>query len=76
MEVYLYFDIPGDELVMHFMGQPTETRHLAVRNDDGRNFSALEYPQRRRDERLPVRLGNGGGEPGFHGHGCGAAGRG
>lgn len=32
MEVYLYFDIPGDELVMHFMGQPTETRHLAVRN--------------------------------------------
>ena len=34
MEVYLYFDIPGDELVMHFMGQPTETRHLAVRNDE------------------------------------------
>lgn len=32
MEVYLYFDIPGEEMVMHFMGQPTETRHIAVRN--------------------------------------------
>lgn len=32
MEVYLYFDIPGEELVMHFMGKPEETRHLAVRN--------------------------------------------
>lgn len=34
MEVYLYFDVPAEELVMHFMGQPTETRHLAVRNFD------------------------------------------
>lgn len=32
MEVYLYFDVTGDELVMHFMGKPDETRHLAVRN--------------------------------------------
>lgn len=32
MEVYLYFDLPEDQLVMHFMGQPSETRHLAVRN--------------------------------------------
>ncbi|MBC6994629.1 5-dehydro-4-deoxy-D-glucuronate isomerase [Neolewinella lacunae] len=34
MEVYLYFDLPEDQLVMHFMGQPTETRHLAVRNEE------------------------------------------
>ncbi|GJM34958.1 MAG: 4-deoxy-L-threo-5-hexosulose-uronate ketol-isomerase 2 [Saprospiraceae bacterium] len=34
MEVYFYFDIPGDNLVMHFMGQPQETRHLAVRNEE------------------------------------------
>lgn len=32
MEVYLYFDVPGEEMVMHFMGKPTETRHIAVRN--------------------------------------------
>lgn len=32
MEVYLYFDLPEEALVMHFMGQPEETRHLAVRD--------------------------------------------
>lgn len=32
MEVYLYFDVPETELVMHFMGQPHETRHVAIRN--------------------------------------------
>lgn len=32
MEVYLYFEVPEKELIMHFMGQPSETRHLAVRN--------------------------------------------
>ncbi len=29
-EVYLYFDVPEGQGVMHFMGQPTETRHLWV----------------------------------------------
>lgn len=32
MEVYLYFDVSDEELVMHFMGKPDETRHIAVRN--------------------------------------------
>lgn len=32
MEVYLYFDVPDNELVMHFMGKPDQTRHMAVRN--------------------------------------------
>lgn len=32
MEVYLYFDLKEDDLVMHYMGRPEETRHLAVRN--------------------------------------------
>ena len=31
-EVYLYFDVPSDQGVMHFMGQPKETRHLWVRD--------------------------------------------
>ncbi len=34
MEVYCYFDLPEDQLVMHFMGRPDETRHLAMRNLD------------------------------------------
>lgn len=31
-EVYLYFDVPEDQGVMHFMGQPQQTRHLWVRD--------------------------------------------
>lgn len=31
-EVYLYFDVPADQGVMHFMGEPTQTRHLWVRD--------------------------------------------
>jgi 4-deoxy-L-threo-5-hexosulose-uronate ketol-isomerase len=32
MEVYLYFDMPENALVFHYMGEPTETRHLVMRN--------------------------------------------
>lgn len=32
-EVYLYFDMPEDGVVFHLMGEPTETRHLVVRNE-------------------------------------------
>ena len=31
-EVYMYFGIQADECVMHFLGQPEETRHLVMRN--------------------------------------------
>jgi 4-deoxy-L-threo-5-hexosulose-uronate ketol-isomerase len=34
MEVYLYFNIPQDAVVFHFIGQPEETRHIVVRNED------------------------------------------
>jgi 4-deoxy-L-threo-5-hexosulose-uronate ketol-isomerase len=30
-EVYLYFDVKQGNAVFHFMGEPTETRHLVVR---------------------------------------------
>lgn len=33
MEVYLYFDIPESAVVMHFMGEPVQTRHVVVRNE-------------------------------------------
>ena len=30
MEVYMYFNVPADARVFHYMGQPAETRHIAV----------------------------------------------
>lgn len=32
-EVYFYFDMPEDGVVFHLMGEPHETRHIAVRNE-------------------------------------------
>lgn len=34
MEVYLYFEMPEDALVMHYMGEPDETRHIVMRNEE------------------------------------------
>ena len=34
MEVYTYFEIPENQVVMHFMGQPQETRHIVMNNFD------------------------------------------
>jgi 4-deoxy-L-threo-5-hexosulose-uronate ketol-isomerase len=33
MEVYFYFDMPADGVVFHMCGEPTETRHIVVRNE-------------------------------------------
>lgn len=33
MEVYLYFDMTPDSLVFHYMGEPNETRHIVMRNE-------------------------------------------
>lgn len=32
-EVYFYFDMPEDGVVFHLMGEPQETRHIVVRNE-------------------------------------------
>lgn len=34
MEVYLYFDLPEDAFVMHYMGEPEQTRHIVLRNEE------------------------------------------
>ncbi|MBO0344168.1 5-dehydro-4-deoxy-D-glucuronate isomerase [Roseibium limicola] len=34
MEAYLYFELGPDQRVFHFMGQPQETRHLVMANED------------------------------------------
>lgn len=33
MEAYLYFDLKPDAFVVHLMGEPGETRHMIVRNE-------------------------------------------
>ncbi|MCR6514368.1 5-dehydro-4-deoxy-D-glucuronate isomerase [Clostridium sp. LY3-2] len=34
MEVYFYFDMDEQTRVFHLMGEPTETRHLVVKNEE------------------------------------------
>ncbi len=33
MEVYFYFELPDDNIVFHMMGQPKETRHIILHNE-------------------------------------------
>lgn len=33
MEVYFYFEVPEDNVVFHMMGQPNETRHIILHNE-------------------------------------------
>jgi 4-deoxy-L-threo-5-hexosulose-uronate ketol-isomerase len=34
MEAYLYFDMPVDRRVFHMMGEPTQTRHIIMANEE------------------------------------------
>ena len=34
MEAYLYFDLGEKDVAFHFMGEPTETRHMVVKDHE------------------------------------------
>lgn len=33
MEIYMYFEVPENEVVFHLMGEPQETRHIVMHNE-------------------------------------------
>ena len=33
MEVYMYFEVPKDNVIFHLMGEPSETRHVVMKNE-------------------------------------------
>jgi len=33
MEAYFYFEVPAEDAVVHFLGEPTETRHIWMKGD-------------------------------------------
>jgi 4-deoxy-L-threo-5-hexosulose-uronate ketol-isomerase len=35
MEAYLYIDVPETARVLHLMGEPSQTRHLVLANEEG-----------------------------------------
>ena len=57
MEVYFYFDMEEDTRVIHLMGEPTETRHLIVKNEQA-NLSKLVNTFRSRNKQLYIYMGN------------------
>ncbi|MBK0381788.1 5-dehydro-4-deoxy-D-glucuronate isomerase [Pedobacter sp. SD-b] len=34
MEAYFYFDLAEDQTIFHFMGEPQETRHITIHNNE------------------------------------------
>ena len=65
MEVYLYFDMDEDSFVVHYMGEPQETRHIIMHNEEGGHLPELVDPRRKRFQSLYIHLGNVRREPGI-----------
>ncbi|MBN1118970.1 MAG: 5-dehydro-4-deoxy-D-glucuronate isomerase [Bacteroidales bacterium] len=34
MEAYFYFELPADQVILHLMGEPKETRHIFMKNEE------------------------------------------
>ena len=43
MEAYFYFEVPEKQAVCHFMGDPDETRHIWMKNEQAVLVTIVEY---------------------------------
>ena len=59
MEIYTYFELPEGQVVFHMCGEPTQTRHIVMHNEDAVISPSWKHPQRRRHLKLYLYLGNG-----------------
>ena len=57
-EIYFYFDL-GANVLSHFLGEPQETRHLFLHNEERGAFTELVHAFRRWHRQLQVHLGHG-----------------
>lgn len=69
-EIYVYFDLEEDQRVFHFMGEPNETRHLVVANEQAIiSPPSFVYSRRLRYNQLLIFVGYGRRELLLHGYG-------
>ena len=64
-EVYLYFDLDENSRIMHFMGQPEDTRTMIMANEEVGPVAAVVDPYGRWHVQLQFRLGDGRRESGL-----------
>ncbi|SUH07242.1 4-deoxy-L-threo-5-hexosulose-uronate ketol-isomerase [Salmonella enterica subsp. enterica] len=65
MEVYLYFNMEEDSCVFHMMGQPQETRHIVMRNEQAVISPSWSIHSGVGTKSLYVYLGHGGRKSGL-----------
>ena len=71
-EIYFYFDL-GDKVLSHFFGEPQETRHLFLHNDEVALSPNWSMHFGVRHGQLQIHLGHGRRKPGVRRHGRGEA---
>ncbi len=59
MEAYFYFDLAEGQTISHFMGEPSETRHLFLRKQSSSHISTMVNTLRLRNVQLCIYMGDG-----------------
>ena len=70
MEAYFYFEVPDRQAVCHFMGQPQETRHIWVNNEEAVISPNWSTSFGRWYRTIQFYMGNGRRKPQLRRYGC------